>query len=86
MTSPKDGTTVGPADGGGADGTVSPWRGTRPELVIAGVLVTVAAVAGYTGKQRRPRTSHAGAAAAGRESSTRRSSAAARGAPRARRA
>jgi hypothetical protein len=27
---------------------VSPWRGTRPELVIAAVLVTVAAVAGYT--------------------------------------
>jgi len=29
------------------DGTVSPWRGTRPELVIAGVLAAAAAVAGY---------------------------------------
>jgi hypothetical protein len=36
-----------PADSGGADGTVSPWRGTRPELVIAGVLVAATAVAGY---------------------------------------
>jgi hypothetical protein len=33
--------------GEGADGTVSPWRGTRPELVIAGVLVAATAVAGY---------------------------------------
>jgi hypothetical protein len=34
---------------GGADddGTVSPWRGTKPELVTAAVLVTAAAVAGY---------------------------------------
>ena len=35
------------ADGRDGDGTVSPWRGTRPELVIAGVLVAAAAVAGY---------------------------------------
>jgi hypothetical protein len=57
MTSAKDGPAAGTsggrgaggrgAGGGGADGTVSPWRGTRPELVIAAVLVTVAAVAGY---------------------------------------
>ena len=40
--------------GGGAarearedDGTVSPWRGTTPELLIAGVLILAAAVAGY---------------------------------------
>ncbi len=33
--------------GGGADGTVSPWRGTAPELVTAGVLVVAAAAAGY---------------------------------------
>jgi hypothetical protein len=39
--------TDDPAGSGGADGTVSPWRGTRPELVIAGVLVATAAVAGY---------------------------------------
>jgi hypothetical protein len=48
MTS--SGSTQGPggADGrDGGDGTVSPWRGTRPELVIAGVLVAAAAVAGY---------------------------------------
>jgi hypothetical protein len=34
---------------GGADddGTVSPWRGTKPELVTAAVLVAAAAVAGY---------------------------------------
>jgi hypothetical protein len=37
----------GPAGGAGADGTVSPWRGTRPELVIAGVLVAATTVAGY---------------------------------------
>ena len=36
-----------PAGGEGADGTVSPWRGTRPELVTAGVLVAATAVAGY---------------------------------------
>jgi len=34
-----------PATGPGA--TVSPWRGTTPELIIAAVLVTAAAVAGY---------------------------------------
>ena len=34
-------------DGRDGDGTVSPWRGTKPELVIAGVLVAAAAVAGY---------------------------------------
>jgi hypothetical protein len=39
--------TDDPAGSGGADGTVSPWRGTRPELVIAGVLVAATAVAGY---------------------------------------
>ena len=37
----------GDRDGRDGDGTVSPWRGTRPELVIAGVLVAAAAVAGY---------------------------------------
>lgn len=36
-----------PAGGEGADGTVSPWRGTRPELVTAGALVAATAVAGY---------------------------------------
>jgi hypothetical protein len=41
VTSPDDGP-------GRADGTVSPWRGTKPELVTAAVLVTVTAVAGYT--------------------------------------
>jgi hypothetical protein len=35
------------AHAGAGDGTVSPWRGTRPELVIAGVLAAAAAVAGY---------------------------------------
>jgi hypothetical protein len=29
------------------DGTVSPWRGTTPELLIAAVLVLAVAVAGY---------------------------------------
>ncbi len=55
MTSAPDraGTDAGAGTGGreagaeGGDGTVSPWRGTRPELVIAGVLVAAAAVAGY---------------------------------------
>jgi len=40
------GTQAVTADGDG-DGTVSPWRGTKPELVTAAVLVTAAAVAGY---------------------------------------
>jgi hypothetical protein len=34
-----------PSEDAGA--TVSPWRGTTPELVIAAVLVTATAVAGY---------------------------------------
>jgi L-lactate permease len=34
-------------DGRDGDGTVSPWRGTKPELVTAAVLVAAAAVAGY---------------------------------------
>jgi len=38
------GSTTGGRDG---EGTVSPWRGTKPELVTAGVLVAAAAVAGY---------------------------------------
>jgi hypothetical protein len=44
----RAGNAVGaenPANTPGA--TVSPWRGTTPELIIAGVLVTAAAVAGY---------------------------------------
>jgi hypothetical protein len=50
MTSTGDPVTPASPDspvGHGADGTVSPWRGTRPELVITGVLVAAAAVAGY---------------------------------------
>ena len=40
--------TSGSATGGrDGEGTVSPWRGTKPELVTAAVLVTAAAVAGY---------------------------------------
>ncbi len=51
MTSPRD-TQPGGAAGNAAaareaGGTVSPWRGTTPELLIAAVLVTVTAVAGY---------------------------------------
>ena len=51
MTSPRD-TQPGGAAGKAAaapeaDGTVSPWRGTTPELIIAAVLVMVTAVAGY---------------------------------------
>ncbi len=51
MTSPRD-TRAGGAAGNAAaareaDGTGSPWRGTTPELLIAAVLVTVTAVAGY---------------------------------------
>ncbi len=41
---------AGGATGGGAgngEGTVSPWRGTKPELVITAVLAAAAAVAGY---------------------------------------
>ena len=30
-----------------AGGTVSPWRGTTPELLIAAVMITAAAAAGY---------------------------------------
>ena len=42
------GTQAGNAAGGrDGDGTVSPWRGTKPELVTAAVLVSAAAVAGY---------------------------------------
>jgi hypothetical protein len=42
----------GPDRWGGSDGldgeeTVSPWRGTRPELVIAAVLTAAAGAAGY---------------------------------------
>jgi hypothetical protein len=47
MTSTGDPVTPASPDGEGADGTVSPWRGTRPELVITGILVAAAAVAGY---------------------------------------
>jgi hypothetical protein len=36
-----------PANGAEASGTTSPWRGTRPELVITGVLVLAVAVAAY---------------------------------------
>jgi hypothetical protein len=47
MTSLR-GTQAGNAAGGrDGDGTVSPWRGTKPELVTAAVLVSAAAVAGY---------------------------------------
>jgi hypothetical protein len=50
-TSPRD-TQPGGAAGNAAaareaGGTVSPWRGTTPELIIAAVLVMVTAVAGY---------------------------------------
>ena len=38
MTAPEEGP------GGGM---VSPWRDTTPELLIAGIVVTAAAVAGY---------------------------------------
>jgi len=37
----------GATGAGDDDGEVSPWRGTKPELVTAAVLVTAAAVAGY---------------------------------------
>ena len=37
----------GEVDAPEAGGTVSPWLGTVPELAIAAVLVTVAALAGY---------------------------------------
>jgi hypothetical protein len=45
----RPGSTDGAAgaDGRDGDGTVSPWRGTKPELIIAGVLAGAAAVAGY---------------------------------------
>ena len=36
-----------PGDPAEAGDTVSPWRGTGPELVIAGVVIAVAAAAGY---------------------------------------
>jgi hypothetical protein len=41
------GATGSDADAWDADGAVSPWRGTTPELVITAVLVTVTAAAGY---------------------------------------
>ena len=60
MTSHGDTPGGRPAQGSSAQGssaqggetaeagaTVSPWRGTTAELVIAAVLVTVTAVAGY---------------------------------------
>jgi hypothetical protein len=47
MISPGGTRGLGSAGGRDGDGTVSPWRGTKPELVIAGVLVAAAAVAGY---------------------------------------
>ncbi len=37
----------GPGDTREDDGTVSPWRGTTPELLIAAVLVLAVAMAGY---------------------------------------
>ncbi len=51
MTSPRD-TQPGIAAGNaakdrGAGGTVSPWRGTTPELLIAAVLVIAIAIVGY---------------------------------------
>jgi hypothetical protein len=49
MTNPR-GTQAENATGGGGgngEGTVSPWRETKPELVIAAVLAASAAVAGY---------------------------------------
>ena len=45
MTGPEGARDAGATVGAGA--TVSPWRGTTPELVIAGVLVVVTATAGY---------------------------------------
>ena len=36
-----------PGDPAQTGATVSPWRGAGPELVIAGVVIVVAAVAGY---------------------------------------
>ena len=36
-----------PGDPAETGATVSPWRGAGPELVIAGVVIVVAAVAGY---------------------------------------
>ena len=39
MTAPEEGRDDG--------GMVSPWRGTTPELLTAGIVVTAAAVAGY---------------------------------------
>jgi hypothetical protein len=41
------GATVGARATVGTGATASPWRGTTPELVIAGVLVAVTAAAGY---------------------------------------
>ena len=37
----------GPADPRDAAGTVSPWRGVGPELVVAAMVIIVAAAAGY---------------------------------------
>ena len=36
-----------PGEGRDGVGMVSPWRGTTPEVVTAGIVVTAAAVAGY---------------------------------------
>jgi hypothetical protein len=44
MTSPRPAPA---GETGEAGETVSPWRGTAPELVIVAVLVTAAAAAGY---------------------------------------
>jgi hypothetical protein len=38
---------TGPEEGRDGGGMVSPWRGTTPELLTAGIVVTAAAVAGY---------------------------------------
>jgi hypothetical protein len=47
MTSLRGTQAGNAATGGDGDGTVSPWRGTKPELITAAVLVSAAAVAGY---------------------------------------
>jgi hypothetical protein len=41
------GPGTGRWDGGDGDETASPWRGTKPELVIAAVLAATAGAAGY---------------------------------------
>lgn len=52
MTGPQEARATGTTGRGGEAGrgvgaTVSPWRGAKPELVVAAVLVVVVAVAGY---------------------------------------